>query len=101
MIKIKGVLADSGFYDELFIQCIEEKNLNYIITTKLYSTLQRKIYEHDHWNYLEKELWISEFDFQHPQWKKSHRYVVVRQSVKTRNKALGKQLKLFEFDTES
>ena len=30
LVKIKGVLADAGFYDETFIRLIEEKKLDYI-----------------------------------------------------------------------
>ena len=101
LIQIKGVLADAGFYSEAFIESIEEKKLDYIITAKLYPTLQRKIYAHDNWSQIEPGLWISEFQFQHHNWKNSHRYVVVRQSIKKRKKALGKQLRLFEIETES
>ncbi len=101
LIKIKGVLADAGFYDEAFINLIEDKNLNYIITAKLYSTLQRKIYEINKWQLVENGLCISEFNFQHINWKRTHRYIVVRQSLKKRKKALGKQLRLFEIETAS
>ena len=101
LIEIKGVLADSGFYDENFISLIEKYNLNYIITAKLYLTLQRKIYEHNQWTLIESGIWISEFNFQHINWKKSQRYIVVKQSIKKRKKALGKQLSLFEIETES
>lgn len=101
VIKLKGVLADSGFYDEIFIKAIESKNLPFIITAKLYSTLQKRIYEHKSWQYIEKGLWVSEFNFQHLKWEKSYRYVIVRQSIQTRKNPLGKQLRLFEIETES
>jgi hypothetical protein len=100
LIQLKGILADAGFYDESFIQAIEEKNLNYIITAKLYSTLQKEIYAHQHWELVEEGLWISEFNFKHMDWQNPHRYVIVRQSIKKRKKALGKQLHLFEWETE-
>ena len=101
LIRIKGVLADSGFYDESFIQSIEAKKLSYIITAKLYSTLQKSIYEHENWTLIEPGLWISEINFKHLEWEEAHRYVIVRQSIKERKKALGKQLRLFELETES
>jgi hypothetical protein len=101
LITIKGVLADSGFYDEEFIQSIEAKKLKYVITAKLYSTLQRAIYEHGDWQRVESGLWISEINFKHLDWEKSYRYVIVRQSIKKRKRALGKQLRLFELETES
>ena len=100
LITIKGVLADAGFYNKELIQTIESKKLKYIITAKLYYTLQRDIYDHDEWLQIEPGLWISEFEFKHEEWKKSLRYVVVRQSIKQRKQALGKQLRLFEIETE-
>lgn len=101
LIKIKGVLADSGFYDEELIQSIEAKELKYVITAKLYSTLQRAIYDHDNWQRVESGLWISEINFKHLDWENPHRYVIVRQSIKERKQALGKQLRLVELETES
>ncbi len=99
-IQIKGILADSGFYDEDFIEVLEDKKLPYIITAKLYYTLQRKIYGLSNWVQVDKGIWISEFMFQHDNWKKPRRYIAVRQSVKTRKRALGKQLSLFKIETE-
>jgi len=100
LINIKGVLADSGFYDEPFIQKIEEYSMKFIVTAKLYRPLQKKIYEHTKWEKIESGLWISEFQFKHHGWEKAHRYIIVRQSIKDRKKALGKQLRLFEFETD-
>ncbi len=101
LIKIKGVLADSGFYMESFIEAIESKGLFYVITAKLYSTVQRKIYDIDNWREVQSGISVSEFNYKHPAWKKSRRYVVVRQSIKKRKKALGRQLKLFGMELET
>jgi len=101
LINIKGVLADAGFYSENFIRTLESEGLNYIITAKLYRPLQKEIYSTDSWHQIEPGLWISEFEFQHQDWEKPHRYIIVRQSIKQRKQALGKQLTLFELETES
>ena len=66
LIKIKGVLADSGFYMESFIEAIESKGLFYVITAKLYSTVQRKIYDIDNWMEVQSGISISEFNYKHP-----------------------------------
>ena len=86
---------------ESFIEAIESKKLNYIITAKLYPTVQREIYAIEKWTQIEPRLFISEFKYQHPNWKTSWRYVVVKQSIQKRKKALGKQLKLFEMELET
>ena len=94
-------MADSGFYMESFIEAIESKGLNYVITAKLYSTIQREIYARSTWTEIESGLAITEFNYQHPQWAQSRRYIVVRQSIKKRKKALGRQLCLFDMDLDT
>ena len=101
LIKVNGVLADSGFYMESFIEAIESKNLRYVITAKLYTTIQREIYATSTWIEIEAGLAITEFNYQHPTWAKTRRYIVVRQSIKKRKKALGRQLRLFDMDLDT
>jgi hypothetical protein len=101
LIKIKGVLADSCFYMESFIEAIELKGLYYVITAKLYRTVQREIYNLNNWMEVQSGISVSEFNYKHPTWKKSRRYVVVRQSIRKRKKALGRQLKLFGMELET
>ena len=86
LIKIKGVLADAGFYLESFIEAIDSKGLRYVITAKLYSTVQKQIHGLDNWVEIESGLSVSEFDYKHQDWKKDRRYIVVRQSIKKRKK---------------
>lgn len=43
-IKIKGIIADSGFYLREFIELLEQRGLTYIIAARLYYPLQRKLY---------------------------------------------------------
>ncbi len=59
LIKVKGVLADSGFYMESFIEAIESKSLRYVITAKLYTTIQREIYATSTWTEVEAGLAIT------------------------------------------
>ena len=101
VINIKGILADAGFYDLAFIKSIESKGLTYIITARLYYSVQSKIYSLKNWQAVEAGIWVSEFEFQHDAWDKKYRYVVIRQSIKQKKNPLGKQLKLFETDDES
>jgi hypothetical protein len=45
-------------------------------------------------------LWVAEFSYMHPGWEKERRYVVVRQDVTRRTKAMGKTLPLFANEAE-
>jgi hypothetical protein len=91
-IKILGVVCDSGFYERKFIEILEAKEVIYIITARLYHTLQREIMRITNWRYVDKGIAVSEFCFAHNGWIKKRRYVVVRQEIEMRPKAMGKQL---------
>jgi len=99
-IAVLGVIADSGFYLRQFIEALEENKLTYIIAARLIQPLQREIYGLTTWNEVARGLWVSEFRFMHPGWGKERRYVVVRQDVTRRTKAMGKSLPLFAHEVE-
>ena len=100
LIKINGIIADSGFYLLKFIQTIETKGLKYIIAARLYRPLQRKIYSiiNTKWKEAADGIWVSEFMFKHDEWDKERRYIAVRQDIKRRTQAMGKTLPLFKND---
>jgi len=95
---INRVLCDSGFYEINFIEYLEHKRLSYIIAVPISPTIQREILQVKQWHTISKGVEIGEFNFQHydPKWTKPRRYVVVRQSISKRPKALGKQPSLFK-----
>lgn len=95
-IEIKGVIADSGFYLREFIELLEERGLTYIIAARLYYPLQRIVYAQGNWEEIAKGIWITEFSFRHADWDKDRRYIAVRQDIKRRPHAMGKELSLFD-----
>ena len=95
-IRIKGVIADSGFYLREFIELLEQRVLTYIIAARLYHPLQRKIYAQESWQEAAEGIWITEFYFQHEDWKTDRRYIAIRQDIKRRQQAMGKELSLFK-----
>lgn len=94
--KISLLRADSGFYGKEIFEFLERKDINYIIVARHYSTLQRKVAGLKHWWTLDDGLQITETTYQSDTWDKPRRLVVVRQQIKKRPKATGKQLKLFK-----
>ena len=99
-IKVLGVIADSGFYLRQFIDVLEENHLTYIIAARLIRPLQREIYGLTNWKEVARGLWVSEFRFMHPGWGKERRYIVVRQDITRRTKAMGKSLPLFAHEVD-
>lgn len=94
-ITVTGVIADSGFYLQQFIEMLEREQLTYIIAVRLIRPLQRQIYSLTGWKEIAKGLAVAEFSFMHPLWGKERRYIVVRQNIIRRKKAMGKTLPLF------
>jgi len=94
-IAIKGIIADSGFYLKEFIELLEQRELIYIIAARLYRPLQRTVYAQDNWEQIEEGLWITEFLFQQMDWRIDRRFIAVRQDIKRRPHAMGKELSLF------
>ena len=101
-IKIKGVIADSGFYYKKFIELLQQNGLLFIIAARLYRPLQRKVYAQQEWQQIAEGIWITEFKFKHDEWDHEYRYIAVRQDIKRRQHAMGKTLSLFDndFDTK-
>jgi len=100
-IDIKGIIADSGFYLREFIELLESRRIVYIIAARLYHPLQRMLYAQQNWKNIEEGIWITEFFFQHADWITDRRFIAVRQDIKKRPHAMGKELSLFgdELDT--
>ena len=94
--KISLLRADSGFYGKEIFDYIEQKHIKYIIVARHYTTIQRKVAGLQDWWTLEDGLQVTETTYQSDTWEKPRRLVVVRQQIKKRPKATGKQLKLFK-----
>lgn len=94
--KISLLRADSGFYGKEIFEFVEEKNIKYVIVARHYSTIQRKVAGLKDWWTLEDGLQITETTYQSDTWEEPRRLVVVRQQIKKRPKATGRQLKLFK-----
>jgi len=96
--RVKRVLCDSGFYGVHFIKYLEGKNYSYIIAVPMMPVLQQQIYKVSQWKRIEAGIEVGEFQFTHEdgKWTLPRRYVVVRQEVRRRPKAAGKQPSLFK-----
>ncbi len=95
-VKVTKILADSGFYKEDFLEFIEEKSIEYIISAVLYRPIQRAIFELNQWSFVDEDIAIGEFEFKHEKWAKSRRYIVIRKTLNS-NKSTpqGKQLSFY------
>lgn len=89
------IRLDSGFFQSDILDYLENKTMDYIVAAKFTRPIQRLILSSTNWVVLDTGIEICEQSYQSESWKKPRRIVVVRQRVKERPKAPGKQLKLF------
>ena len=94
---VNRVLCDSGFYLIKFVEYLESEQYSYIIAVPISRAVQREIFTVTNWQNISKGIEVGEFEFEHvdSKWKYPRRYVVVRQSINKRPKAIGKQPSLF------
>jgi len=95
--KVQRIVADTGYYLVNFIEHIEGKAIKYIIGAPLCRIVQREILNIRRWAEVAYGIEVAEFYFRHYdiKWKKERRYVAVRQEVKKRPEATGKEISLF------
>jgi len=91
--KAIGLLrADSGFYSETIFSLLEAKPIYYVIAARMYPPLKLAIQKIKNWTALDAGVWISELYYQCDKWTTPRRFIVIRQDVRVRPQATGKNL---------
>jgi DNA-directed RNA polymerase subunit N (RpoN/RPB10) len=90
--KVGLFRADSGFCSESILKFIEDKQVAYVMSCKLYANLQSTIYNIQKWQAIGLGLWISEIEFRQGGWSKPRRIIVIKQLEEVRKKTTGKKL---------
>lgn len=89
------IRLDSGFFQSDILDYLEEKTLEYIVAAKFTQPIQRIIDASTNWILLDTGIEICEQMYKSDSWTRSRRMVIVRQQIKERPQAPGKQLSLF------
>jgi len=89
------VRLDSGFFQSDILDYLESKTIDYIVAARFLQPIQRLIASSNNWILLDAGIEICEQVYQSNSWSKPRRLVIVRQRIKDRPKATGKQLGLF------
>lgn len=86
---------DSEFFQANILEFIEQKGMDYVVAVKFSSPIQKLIARSYNWLLLDTGIEICEQLYQSASWDKPRRIVIVRQRLKDRPQATGKQLRLF------
>ena len=89
------IRLDSGFFQSTILDYLEQKAMSYIIAAKFTHPIQRVIKESTSWIVLDTGIEICEQVYQSDSWQVPRRLVIVRQKIKDRPNAPGKQLRIF------
>jgi hypothetical protein len=89
------IRLDSGFFQSDVLNYVEEKVMDYVVAVKFTHPIQRLIHDSKNWVVLDTGIEICEQIYQSKSWEKPRRIVIVRQKIKDRPQATGKQLSLF------
>jgi hypothetical protein len=89
------IRLDGGFFQSNILDYLEFKTMDYVVAAKFSQPIQRLIATSNNWILLDTGIEICEQLYQSDSWTKSRRLVIVRQTLKDRPKATGKQLGLF------
>ena len=88
--------ADSGFFDKKILEFLEKrpKPTNYITAAKFYRLLKLVIARAQTYCRVDDGIEIADTMYQSPGWDTARRVIIVRQEIRWRPKATGKQLRL-------
>lgn len=89
------IRLDSGFFQSNILDYLEQKTMSYIIAAKFTHPIQRVIKESTSWIVLDTGIEICEQAYQSDSWQVPRRLIIVRQKLKDRPNAPGKQLRIF------
>jgi DNA-directed RNA polymerase subunit N (RpoN/RPB10) len=90
--KVGLFRADSGFCSETVMKFIEDREIPYVMSCKLYARLQSTIYGIKAWQPIGMGIWITEIAFKQGNWSKARRIVIIKQQEEVRKRTTGKKL---------
>jgi len=91
-IKIRCVRADSGFFDNTFLNYLEERHLPYLIVARLTPQVKHRARALSIWQQVDENYAVGEFRASLLGWNTQRRFVVLREKVREDKDALGRKL---------
>lgn len=94
--RVGLIRMDSGFFSGNILGYLEQRQLSYIIACRLNNRIKYSLTHEKTWVEVADGLEIAETTYQAEHWDSPKRIVMVRQEVKKRPKAAGKQVRELE-----
>jgi hypothetical protein len=90
--KIRLLRADSGFFDGLLLDYLEQQDLPYIVVAKLTQWVKRAAQRVETWTVLDEHYCAGEFRLKLYGWSVERRFVVIREEIRETRASVGRKL---------
>lgn len=91
-MSLRGVRADSGFFEEALLAFLEEQALSYVVVARLTTQLKHRAAGLAQWTAVDEHYAVGEFTAKLMGWSRQRRFVVVRERVREDKAAVGRKL---------
>ncbi len=90
--KIRLLRADSGFFEDLLLSFLEQRQIPYIVVARLTKWVKRAAQRVEQWRELDENFAVGEFRLRLHGWKIERRFVVIRERMREDRDSLGRKL---------
>lgn len=90
--KIRLLRADSGFFEDLLLSFLEQRQIPYIVVARLTKWVKRAAQRVEQWRELDNDYAVGEFRLRLHGWKVERRFAVVRERVREGRDSVGRKL---------
>jgi DNA-directed RNA polymerase subunit N (RpoN/RPB10) len=90
--KIRLLRADSGFFDGLLLDYLEQHDLPYIVVAKMTLWVKRAAQRVESWTVLDEHYCVGEFRLKLYGWSVERRFVVIREQIRETRASVGRKL---------
>jgi hypothetical protein len=90
--KIRLLRADSGFFDGLLLNFLEQRQIPYIVVARMTKWVKRAAQRVESWTSLDDHYAVGEFRLQLHGWEVERRFVVIRELVRESRASVGRKL---------
>jgi hypothetical protein len=90
--KIRLLRADSGFFEDLLLSFLEQRQIPYIVVARLTKWVKRAAQRVEVWREVDENFAVGEFRLKLLGWSAERRFVVVRERVREGRDSVGRKL---------
>lgn len=90
--KIRLLRADSGFFEDLLLSFLEQRQIPYIVVARLTKWVKRAAQHVEQWRELDENFAAGEFRLRLHGWKVERRFVVIRERIREDRDSVGRKL---------